>query len=358
VLAVLFVLVPSVGLAQDGNGRRNQQVRAAAVEHADAPTATAVRASGSIAVDGRLDEPAWAEAPVISEFTQLDPFEGEPVTEPTEVRIIYDDNAIYIGAALHDSERPRTRLGRRDAMISATDWFSVSLDSYHDHLTSYRFSVNPSGLRRDMALAGGGNLDPGMEARGGDTSWDPVWDVETTIVPPGADRDPQDPEAFSGWIVEMRIPFSQLRFRPGDEQTWGIQLERQINRKQENSYFAFTPKNEASGIARYGHLHGISGIASGRNLEVVPYVAGRQENRVVAEETEVDFANPFRSPTERFSNAGVDILYRLTSNVTLNATLNPDFGQVEVDPAVINLTAFETRFQERRPFFVDGSELF
>ncbi|MBI4540810.1 MAG: carbohydrate binding family 9 domain-containing protein, partial [Gemmatimonadetes bacterium] len=341
--ALFLLFAPTSVSAQDA-GRRSTTA-AAALDHAAAPVAMATEASATIEVDGQLDEAAWAAAPALTEFTQLDPREGEPVSEPTEVRILYDTDALYVGARLRDSARPSARLGRRDGMIPNSDWFAVALDSYHDHLTSFRFAVNPSGVRRDQVIYGGGSLEGGFEGRGGDSSWDPVWDVATSV-------------SDSGWVAEMRIPFSQLRFGRQDEQRWGIQLERRINRKQEQALFAFTPKSEAAGVARYGHLQGIQGIRASRKLEVLPYVAAQAERRTVPANPEAGFANPLQNGRDRFSSAGVDLAYRASSNVTVNATLNPDFGQVEVDPAVINLTAFETRFEERRPFFVEGAELF
>ncbi|MEQ1858143.1 MAG: DUF5916 domain-containing protein, partial [Longimicrobiales bacterium] len=180
---------------------------------------------------------------------------------------------------------------------------------------------------------------------GGDDSWDPVWEVSTRITE-------------QGWSAEMRIPFGQLRFTPDADQTWGIQLERRINRNQELAVFSFTPKLERGGVARFGHLSGLQGIEPGRKLEVLPYVGMRAEYVRQDPSTQVSFSNPFRSGSDYFARAGVDLMYGLGSNLTLNATVNPDFGQVEVDPAVINLTAFETRFEERRPFFVEGADIF
>jgi hypothetical protein len=171
-----------------------------------------------------------------------------------------------------------------------------------------------------------------------------VWDVASTITD-------------EGWFTEMRIPFSQLRFSPDDEMVWGIQVERKIRRLAETAAFSFTPKLDRGGVARYGHLTGIRGIGAGRKLEVLPYVGMSAEYISQESNSQVAFNNPFRSGSDYFGRAGVDLKYRLGSNLTLDAAVNPDFGQVEVDPAVINLTAFETRFQERRPFFVEGADI-
>ena len=308
--------------------------------HSEAPVVGAVRASSIIQVNGMPDEAAWAAATPMTVFTQIDPFEGEPVSQPTDVRFLFDDDALYVGGRFYDSGPIMTRLARRDAGVSDSDQFTVSIDSYHDHQTSYRFTTNPSGLKRDQIAASSGRGDGG-----GDSSWDPVWDVASTITD-------------EGWFTEMRIPFSQLRFSPEDEMLWGIQVERTIRRVEERAVFSFTPKLERGGVARYGHLTGISGIGAGQKLEVLPYVGMSAEYIFQEPNSQVAFGNPYRSGSDYFSRAGVDLKYRLGSNLTLDATANPDFGQVEVDPAVINLTAFETRFEERRPFFVEGAEIF
>ena len=309
-------------------------------DHEFAARARAVRTQTSIDVDGRLDEPVWAEAPAITDFIQSNPAEGEPGTQPTEFRVAFDDNAIYIGAMLYDSFPISGRLTRRDMGAGDFDYITINLDSYHDHETSYSFSVNPSRSRRDAVSSSGGG-----GGGGGDTSWDPVWEVATQITE-------------VGWSAEMRIPFSQLRFSPDEEQVWGIQLNRNIHRNQERLAYPFTPTLERGGASRYAHLDGIEGIRSGQRLELLPYVAARGEYLQLGVPSGINFSNPYRSGSDYFGKAGLDLKYRLASNLTLDATVNPDFGQVEVDPSVINLTAFETRFEERRPFFVEGGDIF
>ncbi|HEX7091744.1 MAG TPA: DUF5916 domain-containing protein, partial [Longimicrobiales bacterium] len=304
----------------------------------DLPSVRAVRAAGAITVDGRLTEPAWQAATPITAFTQVEPDEGRPVSQPTEVRILYDRDALYVGAMLHDSVGVASRLGRRDAYMEDSDWFSIALDTHHDHLTAVRLMVNPAGVRSDETLAGG-------DEDGGDESWDPVWEARTAVM-------------ADGWSVEMRIPFSQLRFATAAEQVWGMQLERTIARRQEEAVFAFTPRSERGGVARYGHLTGIRGIDRGRGLELLPYSVARAEYAPTAGDDDAPFADPYRDGADYFASLGLDLKYRLASNLTLDATINPDFGQVEVDPAVVNLTAFETQFDEKRPFFVEGSDIF
>ena len=322
----LAALAVACSLAQ----ARVAHAQAPADAPAAAPEARAVRDSGPIHLDGRLDEPAWQAAPLITSFTQLDPHEGQPVSELTEVRLLYDDDAIYVGARL--SGPVRYRLGRRDMDLLDSDWFGVALDSYHDHRTAFHFQVNPGAVQRDATV----RMESGQVVE--DNSWDPVWEVATS-------RD------SAGWTAEMRIPFSQLRFRAGREQSWGMQLERIIGSRQEYAEWAFTPKREFSGVQRYGHLVGLNGVRSGKRLELLPYVVGRGEY--------VDpGVDPFRSDAEHSATTGADVLYRIASDVTLNATINPDFGQVEVDPAIINLGVYETFFPEKRPFFIEGSEIF
>jgi hypothetical protein len=320
-LWITAALLPAAAAAQ-GPGPRTH-------DHDAAPVARAERATEMIRVDGVLDDAVWRTAVAITEFTQLLPNEGAPASERTEIRIAYSDDALYIGARMYDRHPVTTRLGRRDGSMNASDWLTVIIDSYHDHRTAYGFEVNPSGVRRDQARTEGG---------GEDDSWDPVWEVATTI-----DAD--------GWTAELRIPFSQLRFNPAFEQVWGLQIERQIARNREFSMFSFTPTSQPAGIPRFGHLEGLRELQTGKRLEVLPYSVLRGES--------VDRrANPYRDKRQVGSEVGVDLKYRLTSDLTLDVTVNPDFGQVEVDPAQVNLSALETFFQEKRPFFIEGSEIF
>ena len=298
-------------------------------DHESAPRARAVRVRASIDVDGRLDEPVWAEAPPITEFIQEDPAEGEPGTERTEFRVAYGDDAIYIGAMLYDRFPITTRLARRDPGSGAFDFITVSLDSYHDHETAYHFSVNPSGTTTDAVSSsgggGGGNRGRGgggggsRGGRGGgggvwDSSWDPVWDVATLITE-------------AGWSAEMRIPFSQLRFSPEDEQVWGIEIRRNIHRNQERVAFPFTPTLERGGASRFTHLDGIEGIEPGQRLELLPYVAARGEYLQLGVPSGINFSNPYRSGSDYFGQAGLDLKYRLAPNVTLDAAVNPDLAR-------------------------------
>ena len=328
---------------QEGRGSPTPSVGLGAeYDHDLALRASALRLNGPISIDGVLDEAPWSEASAIGEFLQTLPIEGASVSEHTDVRLAYDDDAVYIGAILDDRSPITTRLARRDARLGDSDLLVVLLDSYHDHETAYRFWTNPSGVKGDEIVTGTGI---GNGIRAGDSSWDPVWDLATEVT-------------GSGWTVEMRIPFSQLRFSRDDRQVWGIQVERNINRNQENATFPFTPTLERSGVSRFAHLDGIEGIQPGRRLELLPYAVARGEYLQIEAPDGVGFRNPYRSGSDHFGNVGLDLKYRLSSNVTLDASVNPDFGQVELDPSVINLTAFETRYTEQRPFFVEGADIF
>lgn len=212
--------------------------------------------------------------------------------------------------------------------LGDSDWFGLMIDSYHDHRTAFGFDVNPAGVRRDEIKT----IDVD------DNSWDPVWDVATSVD-------------SAGWSVEYRVPFSQLRFSGSREQTWGVQFERIIGRNREYAVSTFIPKSVRGGVPMYGHLDGLADIRPGKRFEMLPYTMQRASN--------VDPGNnPFRSKPDYTTSAGLDLLYRVTSNLTLNAAFNPDFGQVEVDPAIVNLGVYETFFEEKRPFFIEGSEIF
>src|SRR6266850_1337089 len=296
------------------------------------PLARAVPLQGEIHIDGKLDEPIWQTAPVVTDFRQSQPHEGQPATQRTEVRFVFDGAAIYVGARMFDTEGAagvKTRLVRRDGDPSS-DYFQVIFDTYHDHIGRLFFLVNPSGVKNDANGLGGG----------GDDSWDPVWEVKTAID-------------SLGWTAEMRIPFSQLRYpSTTSEQTWGLQIWRLENRLNENSQWSFWGLTETGGPPRFGHLGGLVITRAPGKAEILPYMVGRSSN------VPGDPADPFYDPHALDGRVGADARVLLTSNLTLAATVNPDFGQVEVDPAVVNLSAFETFFQERRPFFVEGAGYF
>jgi len=312
----------------------------ASVHPTTPPVIHAYRLTGSINVDGRLDEPVWQEAEAADHFTQSIPAEGEPARERTEVHILYDEGAIYIGARMYDSRGAKgvhSRLARRDDMLDldngssqiTCDKLTITFDTYHDHRGRAVFEVAPSGVRGDALGEGGSNLDG---------SWDPIWEAKARID-------------SLGWTAELRIPLSQLRFARSN-QTWGLQIERVIDRLHERDDWAFWHRNESGGASRYGHLEGLElGDPHMARLELYPYALA--QGSMVPK----DPGNPFNQPTSGMAQVGGDLRYHVTPNLTLDGTVNPDFGQVEADPAVVNLTAFETIFDERRPFFIEGNEL-
>jgi len=294
--------------------------------------ARAVRVEEAPAIDGRLDDPVWASVPPITEFLQRNPIEGAAPTESTEVRIAYDDHALFVAFRGFDRapERIDSRLVRRDAFVSA-DNFTIYLDSYADGRTAFEFTFNPSGARRDVFIYGDGT--------GRDDSWDPVYDWATRTD-------------SLGWAVELRVPFSQLRFAAADSMAFGLRLRRSINRRNEEINWPFVPRDQAGEVSNYGRLTGLVGVPAPRRLEVLPYLAGSSTFEPGEE------GNPFVTGRKSDLRAGGDVKLGITSGVTLDATVNPDFGQVEADPAVVNLSAFESFFPERRPFFVEGTNLF
>ena len=298
-----------------------------------AKIAHAVRLTGAAPrIDGVLDDAAWSQAPTISDFVQKIPVEGATPTVVTQVQLLYDDDALYVGARLRrdDPRAIRTSITRRDGDSDA-EVFIVSLDTYLDRRTAYSFSLSSGGVRGDFYHTQDSE-DSGREAQ-----FDPVWSGRARV----------DAE---GWTAEMRIPFSQLRFNARAEQIWGLEFTRNIADLGERLQWVLIPVATAGYASQFGHLEGIAGIPPARRLELLPYVATDVTLRA-----NVDPANPFNERTG--ARAGGDLKLGLGPNLTLDATINPDFGQVEADPAVVNLTAFETVFEERRPFFIEGNEL-
>jgi hypothetical protein len=306
----------------------------AAQSPADRPVIRAERTSAEIRIDGILDEADWGRAPVATDFTQQRPNPGTPATHRTEARVLFDDRNLYVAMRMHDPnpELIAAQLGRRDATGLHSDWAHVVIDSYFDRRTAFRFSVTPRGVMRDVMQFDDVNEDGG---------WDAVWEVATRI-------DEQ------GWTAEYRIPLSQLRFTTDGTSAlvWGVQFIRDIARYEERSLWSEIPAGERAFVSRMGELHGLSAIPAPRRLELRPYVLTRLER------APGDAANPFYRENDPGAEVGLDVMYGLGPNLTLTATINPDFGQVEVDPAVVNLSAFETFFPERRPFFLEGADIF
>ena len=323
-IALLFLGL-QVALAQD----TTRDVHASG--HA-VPRVRAVRAAPSPIIDGRLDDEVWRRAPVSTGFMQSRPTEGAPAAEQTEVQVAFDENALYIGARMHERDRRKIfeQLTRRDEGDEG-DLLVVAIDSYHDHLTAFGFALNPSGVKVDGTSS--------RDDDDWDLSWDAVWMGATRI---------ED----GGWTAEMRIPLSQLRFAPRDEHTWGINVWRERKLANESSALVLVKQSERGFSSRFAHLVGITGVPTPRRLELLPYVRAQAETRRATP------GDPFFGGRRASGAAGMDLKYGITSNLTLDATINPDFGQVEADPAQLNLTAFEVFFRERRPFFVEGAQIF
>jgi hypothetical protein len=294
------------------------------------PSARATPRRGPVVIDGKLNDAAWSEAEVISDLHQQQPDEGKPPTERTEIRILFDANAIYVGARMFDSQGPagvRRLLVRRDQLLNdnASDKIALVLDPYRDRATRVWFELNPLGVKGDHLS--------------GDASYDPVWEGAANVD-------------SLGWTAEFRIPLSQLRFPRDSVQTWGLQIWRSIARRNEQDMWAFWKLTDFGGPAYFGTITGLTLAQQPRQLELLPYVVTKSTFKLPED------GDPFRSKREMAGRVGGDLRYNITSNFTLDATVNPDFGQVEVDPAVVNLSAFETTFQEKRPFFVANSGAF
>lgn len=286
---------------------------------------------GEPEIDGVLDEAAWQAAMAARDFVVFEPNEGEPASQKTEARVLYGTDAIYVGIRAFD-EAPDSivsRLARRDERPHS-DWLDVAIDSYHDRRTAFGFSVNPAGVKVDVYYFDDTNED---------TSWNAVWDVATRTD-------------SLGWTAEFRIPYSQLRFDGAARQTWGINFARTVARHLEQSLWAPTSRGDGALVSRFGRLEGLRDLSPPRRLEVAPYSLVRLESLPGA------VADPFHDPRDFSYAVGGDAKYGLTTDLTLDLTINPDFGQVEADPAEVNLTAFESFFSERRPFFVEGANIF
>jgi hypothetical protein len=283
---------------------------------------------GAIVVDGRLDEPEWLAAPAAAGFIQSEPRTGEPATESTDVRVLYDAERLYIGAYLHDRAPDDIVVNdiRKDFNPEQQDVFEVILDTFHDRRNGYVFITNLAGARADRQVAN--------EGREINTSWDGMWTVQTRRVE-------------DGWMVEMAIPFRTLRFDFTRAQSWGINFSRRIRRRNEVSFWAPVPR--AYTLARVslaGELTGIAHAGTARDLRVKPYVAGRTTRET----------GGLQSTSK--GDAGVDVKYGVTPGLTLDVTVNPDFAQAEADEQQVNLTQFSQFFPEKREFFLENSGIF
>jgi hypothetical protein len=293
-------------------------------------TYCASQTSHSAKIDGILDDECWIKDGSWSgNFTQYSPNEGAAPSFPTKIKILYDFDFLYVGIYCYDTcpNKIRRILDRRD--VFAGDIAGVAFDSYFDHRTAYEFTLTAAGQKLDLKHSGDGNYD---------MNWDAIWEGASSLTD-------------SGWTAEMKIPFSQLRYNRTDTQIWGLHIWRWIDRYKEESQWQPLKRNASALVYLFGNIKCLDSIRSSRQVEFMPYLSdGLKQNG--------NSDNPYLNKNHWFINGGLDTKIGLSSNLTLDATINPDFGQVEADPSELNLTAYETYFSEKRPFFLEGSEIF
>lgn len=314
--ALLFFILIAFAQAYAGGSKGSKEIKIS-------------KSNSPIEVDGKLNEAIWQGMPLL-DFFQRDPDEGKPATQKTAVKVTYDDEAFYVGAYCYDSEPDSivTVLARKDQWVQS-DYFMLFLDPYFDKRSGYYFYATPSGSVGDGTL---------FNSDWDESSWNGVWEAKTQ-------------RTGDGWTVEMRIPFSQLRFNKRNDMTWGINFKRNISRRNEQTYYILLKKNESGFVSKFAELTGFEEIGTGTNLEVLPYMVQKAQYLIH------DQNDPFYKSSQYKTTFGADLKWGINSNLTLDMTVNPDFGQVEVDPAVLNLSAYETFYEEKRPFFIEGSNL-
>jgi hypothetical protein len=290
--------------------------------------ASAARAATTPVIDGKAGEAAWNDAPVIDQFLEYEPTTGAESRFRTEVRILYDNDYFYLQARMFDPAPDSiiSLLGRRDVRVES-EQFKILIDSYHDRRTGYQFALNPAGVKRDFYVYNDNTED---------ASWDAVWDGAASID-------------SVGWVAEFRIPFSQMRFADKEAHTFGLLMVRDIARTRQRNSWPLYHRNRQGYVSQSGEIEGIERIPRPSRLEILPYAVTKNITRQ-------DGPSDWSHPQEQ--TIGADVKWGITSNLTVDATINPDFGQVEADPAVLNLGAFEQFFEERRPFFLEGAGIF
>jgi hypothetical protein len=288
---------------------------------------SAVRAIGAITLDGALDEQAWSEAPIANGFIQNDPREGTNATYDTDVRVLYTDDALYVGVFAYDMEPSKIIVSdlKKDYNTGSSDGFRIVLDTFHDGRNAYQFATNPAGAKWDSQMAN--------EGRDNNSNWDGIWDVKTRITE-------------TGWAAEIWIPFRTLKFGDADPQVWGINFERKLRRLNEDSYWSPIPRiYDAQRVSLAGTLEGMRGLHAGKNIRVKPYVLS-SGSRITTKPMAGDF------------QGGVDVKYGVTSGLVWDFTVNTDFSQVEADEQQVNLTRFNLFFPEKRDFFLENQGIF
>lgn len=281
-------------------------------------------------IDGMITEDVWNIVEWQGDFTQKEPFENQKPSQQTAFKIIYDDNNLYVAIRAFDTEPEKIdrRLNRRGN--DESDWVAIAFSSYNDKRTAFSFGVTAAGVKADGIVTNDVDWD---------NTWKPVYVVKTTI----------DGE---GWLAEMKIPLNQLRFSSSAKKVWGLEVMRTLFRKQEFSVWQMVPQEASGWVSMWGELHGIENIKPKKEIALTPYIMGGLDKSIKEE------GNPYETGNNWIYNAGLDGKIAVTNNLTLNFTLNPDFGQVEADPSEVNLSAFESYFREQRPFFVEGSNIY
>lgn len=292
---------------------------------------TALKISRPINMDGHLKETLWRSALFVNNFIQKEPNEGACATEPTEIRVLYDDQYLYFGVVCFDSQPEKIVANemRRDGELQNDDYFEIFIDASHDHRNAFYFAVNPLGARRDALIRDeGSNIN---------WNWDGIWIAKVK-------------RTERGWTAEIAIPFYTLRFKKGKNQTWGINFGRHIARKREEIYWSPILRDYGwSGkykVSYCGHLQGLENLNQGKRIQITPYLIGGS----IQEEEEASLT--------RSVDLGLDLKYRLTSNLTADITINTDFAQVEADQEQFNMTRFSLFFPEKRGFFLEGADIF
>jgi hypothetical protein len=282
-------------------------------------------------IDGVLNDQLWLSGVWQGNFTQREPLAGAPPHQKTEFQIAYDNNYLYVAIKAYDTspDSISVRVTRRDEIEG--DRVGLAIDSYFDKKTAFGFWVSAAGVKNDFIITDDGESE--------DSNWDPIWWAKTS-------------RSEDAWCAEMKIPLNQLRFANEDNLTWGLQVGRYLFRKQESSYWQYIPKDAPGWVHKFGEMNGIRGLSPKRQVEIAPYMVAKTESYLPSTE------NPFLTGKRNGLNAGVDAKIGLSNNLILDLTVNPDFGQVEADPSVVNLSAFETYFEEKRPFFVEGRNLY
>ncbi|MEM7085187.1 MAG: DUF5916 domain-containing protein [Bacteroidota bacterium] len=291
---------------------------------------TSIQGTDGITIDGSIDEAAWNAVEWSTDYIEFEPDVGTAPTEQTKMKIVYDDKNLYVAFKCYQAD-PSTierRMGRRDDFPG--DWVEINIDSYNDDRTGFSFTASVSGVKGDEFISNNGNFD---------SSWNPIWYLSTAV-----DSD--------GWTAEIRIPLSQLRFGNDEEQVWGIQSTRRYFNNEERSLWQPLPANPPGWVSEFGELRGIKGIKPQKQLEIQPYTVAQLDTY------EKELGNPFRDGSDTKLTGGLDAKIGITNDLTLDLTVNPDFGQVDADPGAIALDGFEIFFQERRPFFVENKNVF